>query len=366
MRPSFRYGLQFLLWCAIGGYLLFAGAEARRARLKRQVAQLDIEVTDSTSRGYLVSTARVREWIAASGIPTIGTAVEEVDLRSIEQLIARNGFVREAVAYVDYSGTLRVEISQRNPLLRLRTDGVDDYITADGYVFAAPKASSLYVPVVTGDYRLPFPKEYAGDVRAYIDAERAKIDARIAALEKEKHPFYRQEIENDRRIAELARRRVKQAWWRFESARAFERRVEELRQEKAILRRSYRYEARRVQQEIDRLGRLQDEEREAQKKLEKSYEDFAKLLTFVEDIENDAFWRSEVVQIVAHTTPGGALEVDLVPRSGRHTIRFGRLEDTEAKFGRLLRFYEGGLSRIGWDAYRTIDIRYNDQVVCRK
>jgi len=100
--------------------------------------------------------------------------------------------------------------------------------------------------------------------------------------------------------------------------------------------------------------------------LEKSYEDFMKLLTFVEFIEDDDFWRSEVVQIAAHTTPSGALEVELVPRSGRHTIVFGRIEQVERKFDKLLCFYRSGLMNIGWGEYRTIDIRYNDQVVCKK
>ena len=31
-----------------------------------------------------------------------------------------------------------------------------------------------------------------------------------------------------------------------------------------------------------------------------------------------------------------------------------------------MRFYRSGLQNIGWDAYRTIDIRYKDQVVCKK
>ncbi|MDE6374871.1 MAG: hypothetical protein K2L09_03900 [Alistipes sp.] len=366
MKSLSRYGVQFLLWFVICGYLCFAGFETRRARASRSVSQLEIEVLDSTSRGYLVSASRVREWIARSGIPTIGTAVDEVDLAAVEGLIARNGFVREAIAYVDYAGVLHVEISSQEPLLRLLTDGTDSYVTAAGYVFDAPKASSLYVPVVTGSYRLPFPKGYSGDVRAYIDARIAEIEERIVALEKEKYPFYRQEIEIEQRQSELRRRRIKRRWWRFESARSFEHRVAELRGENAVLRRNYRYESRLVQQEIERLGRLQEQEREEQKKLEKSYEDFAKLLTFVEYIENDAFWRSEVVQFIASTTPGGALEVDLVPRSGRHTVRFGRIAEIEEKFDRLLRFYEGGLSRIGWDEYRTIDVRYSDQVVCRK
>lgn len=364
MNRLLRYVLLALLWSAVAGYLLLAGIVAARGRAARTVQRVEIEVVDSTSRGCLVSTMRVREWIGRSGIPTIGTALDAVDLRGIERLIARNGFVKEAVARVDYSGVLRVRISQREPLLRLMTDGVNSYVTADGYVFAAPKASSLYVPVVTGDYRLPFPKDYAGDVRACMEREIAESEARIAALEKEKYPFYRQEIEIERRLTELRRRRVRQGW--LERATDFERRVAELREEKSVLRRRYRYEARKVQEEIDRLGRRQEEERERQKKLTENYEDFAKLLTFVESVESDAFWRSEVVQIIARTTPGGALEVDLVPRSGRHIVRFGRIEEPRRKFGKLLRFYEGGLSRIGWDEYRTIDIRYDDQVVCRK
>ncbi len=362
-RPL-RYSLLALLWLLVAGYLVFAAVSSRRVRSARTVERIEVEIADSTSRGLLVSSARVREWIERSGIPTIGTAVDRIDLSGIEQAIVRNGFVKEAVAYVDYSGVLRVSIRQREPLLRLLVEGRDCYVTAAGYVFAAPRASSLYVPVVTGAYKLPFPKEYVGDARSYVDAEIARIDERIDELEKEKYPFFRREMENDRRIAELRRRRIKRGW--FESARDFERRVVALRQEKALLRRNYRYEARIVRREIDRLSRRQEQERDRQKKLEKSYEDFAKLLTFVQSVENDVFRRSEVVQIVARTTPGGALEVDLVPRSGRHLIRFGRLEDTERKFDKLLRFYRGGLSRIGWEEYRTIDLRYNDQVVCRK
>jgi len=135
---------------------------------------------------------------------------------------------------------------------------------------------------------------------------------------------------------------------------------------KAELRRKYRYEARLVQEGIDRIAQRQEAERLKQKKLEKSYEDFMKLLTFVETVEDDDFWRSEVVQITAKTTPSGALEVELTPRSGRFAVLFGRLEDVERKFDKLLRFYRSGLSSIGWSEYRTIDIRYNDQVVCKK
>ena len=122
----------------------------------------------------------------------------------------------------------------------------------------------------------------------------------------------------------------------------------------------------RIQQQIERLGEQQEAERRKQKKLEKSYEDFMKLLTFVETVEEDAFWGSEVVQIAAYTTSSGALEVELVPRSGRFTIRFGRLERVEEKFDKLVAFYRNGLENIGWEEYRTISVKYKGQVVCRK
>ena len=366
MSRYLRYTLLTLLWVAVAAYIVFAASAVRRVRRTGTVGRLEIEVVDSSSQGHLVSAAMVRQWISHAGIKTLGTAVDAVDLTGIERLIARNGFVDKTVAYVSYGGTLHIEISQRKPLVRLLTDGMNAYVTADGYVFAAPRASSLYVPVVTGSYRPPFPASYVGSVREHIDLRLGEIDERIAELEREKYPLYRREMENDRNISALRRMRIKRQWWRLEGSREFDARVDALREKKAGLRRTYRYRAGVIREEIERIAGLQEAERRKQKKLEKSYEDSMKLLTFVETVEDDDFWRSEVVQITAKTTPSGALEVELTPRSGRFAVLFGRLEDVERKFDKLLRFYRSGLSSIGWSEYRTIDIRYNDQVVCKK
>ena len=203
-------------------------------------------------------------------------------------------------------------------------------------------------------------------MREWIDERKREIDGRIAELEREKYPFYSRELQNDRDLAALRRMRIKRRWWKMESSSDFDARVEELREKKAGLRRLYRYRARVIEQEIERIARQQEKERERQKKLEKSYEDFMKLLTFVQLVEEDDFWRSEVVQITARTASSGALELELTPRSGRFAILFGRPEDAERKFDKLLRFYRSGLPSVGWDAYRTVDVRYRNQVVCKK
>ena len=152
----------------------------------------------------------------------------------------------------------------------------------------------------------------------------------------------------------------------FERRENFERRVKELREKKARLRREYRYTARVLQERIDKISARQAAEREKQKKLRKSYEDFLKLLNFVVLVEKDDFWRSEIVQIVVAKGPDGVPEIELVPRTGSHTVIFGSPDDAEEKLAKLLTFYRRGLRNIGWEEYRTINVKYKEQVVCTK
>ena len=120
----------------------------------------------------------------------------------------------------------------------------------------------------------------------------------------------------------------------------------------------------RIQSRIDAVTARQRAEALKQKKLEERYDDFLKLINFVKWLESDSFWSSEVVQIVARTSSSGRLEADLVPRSGNFRIVLGNLDDADRKMDKLMRFYRDGLSRIGWDRYRIINVKYENQVVC--
>lgn len=367
MNKWLKYTLLALLWAAVAAYVIYAGGRSRTFREQHKVSRLEINVVDSTSQGSLVSAPMVREWIRRKGIPTIGTQVDKVRLSEIESLIAANGFVSRAVAYASYDGVLHIDIGQRTPLLRLMTDGVNAYVTAEGCVFASPAASSSYVPVVTGSYRPPFPAAYSGYAKDHVDSEIARIGERIIKLDTvDRRRCHLREKEYRKQYNTVRRERITKRWWRMESQPEFDKRVEALLLKKAENRKLYRYRQRLIAEEKERIDARQQAEVRTQKKLQKSYEDFMKLLTFVELVENDSFWRSEIVQIVAHTAPSGALELVLIPRSGRHTILFGRIEQEEAKFDRLMIFYRKGLAGMGWEQYRTIDIRYKDRVVCRR
>lgn len=366
MPKLLKYSLLALLWSGVAVYILWSAIASGRERAARTVSRIVIEVADSSEHGYLVSAPKVRQWLRQSGIATLGTRVDEVDLQGLENMIVRNGFVDKAKAYINYDAELHLRISQHSPVVRLLTDGMNGYATAEGYVFPAPRAASLYLPVVTGSYQPPFPSDYSGDLRRHIDREKEKIGERIIQLEKQKELVYKDERRNRRNMDSVRRERVNRRWWRLESSESFEKRIEELRDKKQNYRRYYQYRTQLLRTRTEQLSRQQEQGIVKQKKLEKSYKDFMNLLTFVQFLEEDDFWRSEVVQIIAHTTVSGALEIDLVPRSGRYTILFGRIEQVEEKFDKLLYFYRRGLNNIGWDEYRTINVKYNSQVVCRK
>lgn len=364
MARPLRYILVGLLWGAVAVYVGYTAARVRQHRKTLVVQRLDIEVTDSSAQRQLVTGSTIRRWIARSGLKATGAVAAEVDLQAIEGMILRNGFVATASASIDYEGVLHIEVSQRQPLVRLLFDGYNAYATADGYFFAAPRSSALYVPVMTGTYVPPVPPSYSGSVEQYIDAQIAASNERIAEIEREKYPLYREELQNDEDTKALRRMFIKKRW--FESRENFDRRVRELREKKARLRRQYRYTARVLQEKIDRITVRQNAEREKQKKLRKNCEDFLKLLNFVQFVETDDFWCSEIVQIVVSKGHDGAPEIELVPRVGNHTVLFGPPDGAEEKFDKLMTFYRHGLRNIGWEEYRTINVKYKDQVVCTK
>jgi len=85
-----------------------------------------------------------------------------------------------------------------------------------------------------------------------------------------------------------------------------------------------------------------------------------KLILFV---RKDDFLNALVDQV--YVQEDGEMEV--IPKIGGQTIRFGGVDENMAeKFDRLKIFYNEGLRKVGWDKYKTIDLRYKDQVVCDK
>lgn len=56
----------------------------------------------------------------------------------------------------------------------------------------------------------------------------------------------------------------------------------------------------------------------------------------------------------------------LVPTIGEHIVVLGELDNLDEKFSDLLEFYRKGLSKVGWNTYKQISLKYNGQIICKK
>ncbi len=81
-------------------------------------------------------------------------------------------------------------------------------------------------------------------------------------------------------------------------------------------------------------------------------------------ISTHPFWSSQVAQIdIAGTCGAGCWEFEMVPVVGRHVVKLGDGNNIDQKFQRLFAFYQQVLNCTGFDHYKTIDVRFEGQVV---
>ena len=59
-------------------------------------------------------------------------------------------------------------------------------------------------------------------------------------------------------------------------------------------------------------------------------------------------------------------EIELVPNTGNHLVILGDTSNLEAKFAKLILFYDRILSKKGWDLYSTINRKFGKQIICIK
>ncbi len=105
---------------------------------------------------------------------------------------------------------------------------------------------------------------------------------------------------------------------------------------------------------IDQGGYLNDITGERNKKLLKDVFELAKY------IENHRLLSAYIDKIAV--TPTGDFE--LIPKNGSHVVELGSTDRMEQKFYKLLVFYEHGLTKIGWNKYNRINLKYKNQVIC--
>jgi cell division protein FtsQ len=86
------------------------------------------------------------------------------------------------------------------------------------------------------------------------------------------------------------------------------------------------------------------------------------LYAFALFLDRDEFWRSQIAQVHVKS----ASDVTLTPHEGYEVIHLGALSQYEYKFDKLKAFYRNVYPAGVRSPYSDIDLRYGDQIVCKR
>ena len=233
-----------------------AGKEARKGLVCKG---LEVAILDSLENSF-VSNADVRKYLDKEYGRYVGEKLDSLDLVKIEKIIDGRSAVKKSQAYVTKDSLLRIEVTQRKPVVRFQKKEGGFYADADGYIFPLQVSYASHVQIIDGDIPLAANSGYKG------------------------------EIENPR----------EREW-------------------------------------------------------------FENVMDVVRFIEGSRTWKGKIVQI--HVEKNG--EIVLVPREGRQVFRFGQPVQVAEKFDKMEMYYSHIVPEKGSEAYKTVDVRFADQIVCR-
>lgn len=245
------YGLIWMV-CLSGLFVLMSFIEVK----KENTICKDIKVIIPGSQVF-IERAEINNILQGTSGPLIGTSMSSINIHRLEAELKKNPFIEFAKVYADMNGVIKVQIKQREPLLRmLNLANQDFYIDRSGLKVPLSKAFTARVLVANGNIY----ENFTGSVDT--------IKTGVAR-------------------------------------------------------------------------------------------DLFKTALF---IDQDTLWRDQIEQLFVNNKS----EIELVPRVGNHKIILGNADSLQTKFKNLLVFYKKAMPKVGWDAYKTINIKYTNQVVCVK
>ena len=138
---------------AIGCYFFFAEKLYREGMPKQLCKEVTITLLDSASNRF-VTKNEVLEIIDGFTGKSIGQPVGNINTHLIEKLLNQRSAIKESQVSITRGGNLKIDITQRKPVLRIQSSNGGFYVDETQYIFPLVPAFTSYVPIVSGN--IPF------------------------------------------------------------------------------------------------------------------------------------------------------------------------------------------------------------------
>lgn len=206
---------------------------------------IQVEVVDSAVSRF-VNTNDVLRILNRNNFQLSGKNMNDINAQEIENFIDKFPSVKKSECFKTINGTFKIQITQRCPVMRIISNGVQFYVDSEGEIMPVSRNYTAWVPIAVGSISHDFAKNQLFKLSQYLDENK--------------------------------------------------------------------------------------------------------------------FWNAQVSQIVVRKNG----EVEIIPRVGNHVIELGEIDNLENKFDRLEALYVEKFNTEGWNRYKKISVKFDNQVICTK
>ncbi|MDR1331558.1 MAG: cell division protein FtsQ [Tannerella sp.] len=167
-----------LVTALLSGYLVFAIFVADDKRDDVICRELIVVVKDSLDRHFVNENGIVAS-LKNVGLYPLDRFLSQINTDEIERHIIKNKLIATASVYKTLSGRIKIEITQKTPVLRVFSSDGSYYVDELGHIMPSDFQYATYLPVASGS----------------IEKSLAMSDLHKFALFLQKHEFWNNQIE---------------------------------------------------------------------------------------------------------------------------------------------------------------------------
>lgn len=144
----------------LGLYLVMAATSFNEPdKTVTKCTKVGIDISDSNNSGFL-SASEIKKILEHRGIYPFGKQMKEINPRQIEDVLKSSPFVKTAECYKTPSGQVCINITQRMPIIRIKSqNGADYYLDDKGGILPNSHYTSDLI-IATGNINNAFAQRY--------------------------------------------------------------------------------------------------------------------------------------------------------------------------------------------------------------
>ena len=171
LRINWKYCALIVFDLVIAVYLVFAMTSWNKPdETPRICNKVEINIEDENEHGFL-KTAEVKTLLEKKSLYPLNKRIDEINTREIENILLKTAFVNTAQCYVTTEGHVKLSLTQRTPIVRVKAENGEDYYLDDnGGVMPNSQYTSDMI-IVTGQLNKQYACKYISILASTIMAD---------------------------------------------------------------------------------------------------------------------------------------------------------------------------------------------------